>query len=309
MDSQPKKRKTEQSHDTKDDSDVLCLNVGGKIIHVLRRTLTSVPDSMLAACFSGRWDDSIEKDRDGNFFIDQDSTLFEMMIKCLRDKSNDAGNYPSYPPTQFHRKEDQAYFYRMIDYYGLTSSIYPVGLKVRWGLEESVERKSPWKVETKEKVTFDIVSENHDRIIESFQIKIGSSVEKFIIYNEHVYDRSTREDMRTDFNLVGSNYSGDGIPRQELKGPDGSENLEKEAGTIIRCEEYGKRYYVNDRLVVSCKELPEDVLPDNVAQTFELHKIFDYTKNPNAVYKNYQFFIGVKGEMEIIDIVFRGDID
>jgi hypothetical protein len=26
---------------------------------------------MLAAKFSGRWDDSLEKDADGNFFIDQ----------------------------------------------------------------------------------------------------------------------------------------------------------------------------------------------------------------------------------------------
>jgi hypothetical protein len=40
-------------------------------IDVLCRTLTSVEGSMLAAKFSGRWDDSLEKDADGNFFIDQ----------------------------------------------------------------------------------------------------------------------------------------------------------------------------------------------------------------------------------------------
>jgi hypothetical protein len=50
------------------DSDVLHLNVGGSTnIAVLRRTLTHFENSMLASRFSGRWDDSIEKDKDGNF--------------------------------------------------------------------------------------------------------------------------------------------------------------------------------------------------------------------------------------------------
>jgi len=42
-------------------SDVLNLNVGGTVISVLRRTLTSIEGSMLASRFSGRWDDSLEK--------------------------------------------------------------------------------------------------------------------------------------------------------------------------------------------------------------------------------------------------------
>ena len=53
------------------DADVIQLNVGGSTnIAVLRRTLTQFEDSMLAAKFSGRWDDSLEKDRDGNIFVD-----------------------------------------------------------------------------------------------------------------------------------------------------------------------------------------------------------------------------------------------
>ena len=52
-------------------SEVLHLNVGGDLTAVLRRTLTSVEGSMLASRFSGRWDNSLERDRDGNFFIDQ----------------------------------------------------------------------------------------------------------------------------------------------------------------------------------------------------------------------------------------------
>lgn len=44
-------------------SDVLTLNVGGTCMSVLRRTLTTVEGSMLAARFSGRWDDSLDKVR------------------------------------------------------------------------------------------------------------------------------------------------------------------------------------------------------------------------------------------------------
>ena len=65
-------------------SDVLRLNVGGTRVDVLRSTLTSVEDSMLAARFSGRWDDSLEKDSDGNFFIDQPIDVFLPMIDYLR---------------------------------------------------------------------------------------------------------------------------------------------------------------------------------------------------------------------------------
>ena len=47
-----------------DSSDVLLLrlNVGGTKMEVVRRALTILEDSRLASRFSGRWDDSIEKD-------------------------------------------------------------------------------------------------------------------------------------------------------------------------------------------------------------------------------------------------------
>ena len=64
-------------------SDVLRLNVGGTCIDVLRRTLTSVEGSMLATRFSGRWDDSLEKDADGNFFIDQPIELFLPLVNLF----------------------------------------------------------------------------------------------------------------------------------------------------------------------------------------------------------------------------------
>jgi len=48
-------------------SDILHLNIGGTKTTVSRRILTSIPGSMPATKFSGGWDDSIEKDKDGDF--------------------------------------------------------------------------------------------------------------------------------------------------------------------------------------------------------------------------------------------------
>lgn len=52
-------------------SDILYLNVGGSSnIAVQRSTLTHFQNSMLAERFCRRWDDSLDKDKDGNFFLD-----------------------------------------------------------------------------------------------------------------------------------------------------------------------------------------------------------------------------------------------
>mgnify|MGYP002783603065 CR=1 FL=1 len=88
------------------DSDVLHLNVGGSTnIAVLRRTLTHFENSMLASRFSGRWDDSLEKDKDGNFFIDQDPAVFVPLLNYLRlcdqKKRNDTKIKPAIPTFDF----------------------------------------------------------------------------------------------------------------------------------------------------------------------------------------------------------------
>ena len=71
------------------DNDIIQLNVGGRTnIAVLRNLLTQFEGSMLAAKFSGRWDDSMEKDRDGNIFVDQDPENFMLLINYLRMRMN-----------------------------------------------------------------------------------------------------------------------------------------------------------------------------------------------------------------------------
>ena len=101
-------------------SDVLSLNVGGTHIAVLRRTLTSVEESMLASKFSGRWDDSLEKDRDGNFFIDQPIELFLPMVNYLRAKNSETEMGPPVKSPAFGSCEQTHNFYRMVEYFGMT---------------------------------------------------------------------------------------------------------------------------------------------------------------------------------------------
>ena len=50
-------------------SDILYRNVGCQRMNVFRRTLTQVDGSLMASMFSGRWDESLARDRDGNIFI------------------------------------------------------------------------------------------------------------------------------------------------------------------------------------------------------------------------------------------------
>lgn len=53
-----------------DTSDIIELNVGGELITTTRGTLTSTQGSMLAAMFSGRWEDQLTLDKDGRVFLD-----------------------------------------------------------------------------------------------------------------------------------------------------------------------------------------------------------------------------------------------
>jgi BTB/POZ domain len=111
-------------------SDVLRLNVGGNKIDVFRRTLTSVEGSLLASQFSGRWDDSLAKDADGNFFLDHPIELFLVLVNYLRDRECET---QLAPPLQspLLRSDDVATrirFVRMLEHYNLTLGVYPFSL-------------------------------------------------------------------------------------------------------------------------------------------------------------------------------------
>eukprot|EP00984_Skeletonema_dohrnii_P005209 scaffold1824_cov104-Skeletonema_dohrnii-CCMP3373.AAC.9 len=104
------------------DNDILLLNVGGRTnIAVLRNLLTQFEGSMLAAKFSGRWDDSMEKDRDGNIFVDQDPENFMLLINYLRMRMN---NQLKRVPN-VHRPKPTYKLCTMLEYYNLLPGVYP----------------------------------------------------------------------------------------------------------------------------------------------------------------------------------------
>ncbi len=47
------------------DDDIIDLNVGGQKLTTTRSTLCQVEGSLLASMFSGRWEDSLKRDKDG----------------------------------------------------------------------------------------------------------------------------------------------------------------------------------------------------------------------------------------------------
>jgi len=111
------------------ENDVIRLNVGGRTnIAVLRSTLTQFEDSMLAAKFSGRWGDPLEKDGDGNIFIDQDPEIFLTLINYLRLRMN---NHFRQVPDR-HLPNPTYSFCTMLEYYSLMPALYPHNWTQKW---------------------------------------------------------------------------------------------------------------------------------------------------------------------------------
>jgi hypothetical protein len=109
-------------------SDVIRLNVGGSArIDVLRRTLTSVEGSLLASQFSGRWDESLNKDADGNFFLDHPGGLFLVLVDYLRDRELAPPVGPALA-SPFPGSSLQNKFLRILEHYGVTLAVYPFSL-------------------------------------------------------------------------------------------------------------------------------------------------------------------------------------
>jgi BTB/POZ domain len=172
----------EYGHREPGGNDVLHLNVSGtKQLAVLRSTLTCVEGSMLATRFSGRWDDSLEKDRDGNFFIDQPPDLFIPMIEFLQCKTKEtlqpfSSSFPSIEDFggSFGRFKK---FAEMVEYYGMTSIVLPPVIEcIHHGESPQTVRISGHHVEAQDQACFELVRRPWDtRRVRCFEITLGSS--------------------------------------------------------------------------------------------------------------------------------------
>ena len=180
-------------------SDVLQLNIGGTKIAVSRKTLCQYEPSLLAAKFSGRWDDSVEKDAEGSFFIDQPCEVPAVTFRTTDTSSGSPEPHSRLPPWQLFlplinylrakaietpeslvpapKVGEEDAFKRVVEYYGMTPFLYQQSFSlyrglsgqanIIGGLEPSVSCTT-WS-------TF-ILSprNNHDRRVVSFSVALDS---------------------------------------------------------------------------------------------------------------------------------------
>ena len=104
-----------------DNDDIINLNVGGKKLATLRSTLCQVEDSLLAAMFSGRWEDNIKRDQDGAVFFDFNPQHFILVLDYLRVKKIETPENP--PPLPKVPEDQEESFNSLVQYLGLSNEI------------------------------------------------------------------------------------------------------------------------------------------------------------------------------------------
>ncbi|CAE7341051.1 SHKBP1 [Symbiodinium natans] len=112
--------------------EIVSLNVGGKVFTVKRETLCVCRGSFLAELFSGRWDGQLQKDDMGQFFLDIDPDVFDIILGWLRDCKIESPTRPASSPTV--PAEHMQHFQAAVDYLGLRPFLAVGGLGPNgWG--------------------------------------------------------------------------------------------------------------------------------------------------------------------------------
>lgn len=88
---------------------------------------------MLASKYSGRWDDQLERDEEGQIFIDFPPHLFEPLVTLLRARLGETKpdwEVPAPTPDYFGGDERRyRSFLAMLEYYGIFEAFYPVRIR------------------------------------------------------------------------------------------------------------------------------------------------------------------------------------
>lgn len=115
-------------HLTKDPNDVLEINAGGKVFAMRRSTLCLAEGSVIAALFSGNWDDGQHRDSQGRPFLDVDPYIFDEIVNFPRQKAIEGPEKPA--PIPIIAPEKELEFDAVVDYYGLKECLHG-GFKVQ----------------------------------------------------------------------------------------------------------------------------------------------------------------------------------
>ena len=231
-------------------SDVLHLNIGGTSIALLRRTLTFFPDSMLGSKFSGRWDDSIEKDEHGHFFIDQEYSLFIYIIRYLRHLANGAElKTPDLDALCSHEGRNATEeLNQMVEYYGLTNAFYPTKLTACLRLDP-IDELGLKQANTEKWNSFLLALNGHKKRVKTYEVTLGTVKRVQIGWysqymNFEVSPDSGVGDLPGTFalDLTRSSFLVNGQSTH-------IDQIEHSEGTVVRSEDYGKVWYVDGNLV------------------------------------------------------------
>jgi len=101
-----------------DPKEVLDINAGGRIHSVTRETLLLAKGSVLAAMFSGNWDNALARDSEGRPFLDIDPYIFDVDVNYLRQKRFEGPDSPAPLPVIDPGRARE--YKRVITYLGLT---------------------------------------------------------------------------------------------------------------------------------------------------------------------------------------------
>ena len=255
-------------------SDVIRLNIGGAVrVDVLRRTLTQFKGSLLESKFSGRWDDSLEKDADGSFFIDQPERWFVPLIDYLRSKQCETPLSVVTDPPGFDKKVDQVGFKRMVEYYGMTLAVYPIGI---FRLDGKIlpDGSGSWdwdhvgegtcKLKSNDWATFCLKpSTQHKRFVKNYEVTLEQSAVAQIGW----INLNSLSAYLTSETARGVGYGENSLSLDCTKSSIASSGAVTSVdavtvndGFTIRSEDGGRKWFLNGTIVAqSCKKEDEGV--------------------------------------------------
>ena len=103
------------------DDDVISLNIGGKNMAASRSTLCQVEGSLIASMFSGRWEDRLKKDKQGNVFLDFNPDCFKLILNYLRAKKIETPRSQAKKPKP--PEEERSNYWNLVEYLGLREEL------------------------------------------------------------------------------------------------------------------------------------------------------------------------------------------
>jgi hypothetical protein len=255
------------------DIDVLSLNVGGRTLDVMRRTLTSVP-GLLATMFSGTRDSTLPRDSNGRFFLDENPILFMELVEHLRDLNKVLPSETERPsPPTFSDSEKQKRFLRMIDSMNMSGYLFPLQLHRYDPGDQKIHLVSQsYDAEVDhEGEDYSYVLQrgsSNKRKVQSFEVQIFPKQCKSIEMGWQEYSLENYDDLfqfRASFIVLNTETS-------EILASNNYREFDRRriimpstVNPVIRCANRGAEWYVDGKLVAEgkseVKELSSDIEP------------------------------------------------